>query len=130
MEATLIISILIVAIQAGTSLVYATVGEIFAERSGILNLGVEGMMIMGAVIALGPLAWGDEIGPARVVAGTVRKIKLSAPPCVTRPRDRQRCCQPRSSCRHRMLPSGSRNQAARSEPSTQTCSTVLKPGRS
>ena len=51
MEATLIISILIVAIQAGTSLVYATVGEIFAERSGILNLGVEGMMIMGAVTA-------------------------------------------------------------------------------
>ena len=51
MDAVLIISILTVAIQAGTSLVYATIGEIFAERSGILNLGVEGMMIMGAVMA-------------------------------------------------------------------------------
>ena len=51
MDAVLIISILTVAIQAGTSLVYATIGEIFAERSGILNLGVEGMMIMGAVSA-------------------------------------------------------------------------------
>ena len=51
MDAVLIISILTVAIQAGTSLVYATIGEIFAERSGILNLGVEGMMIMGAVCA-------------------------------------------------------------------------------
>jgi general nucleoside transport system permease protein len=44
-------SILAIAIVAGTSLVFATIGEIFAERSGILNLGVEGMMIMGAVTA-------------------------------------------------------------------------------
>jgi len=51
MDVALLISILIVAIQAGTSLVYATVGEIFTERSGILNLGVEGIMIMGAVTA-------------------------------------------------------------------------------
>jgi simple sugar transport system permease protein len=51
MEPALLISILAVAIQAGTSLVYATIGEIFTERSGILNLGVEGMMIMGAVTA-------------------------------------------------------------------------------
>jgi simple sugar transport system permease protein len=51
MDIALIVSILAVAIQAGTSLVYATVGEIFTERSGILNLGVEGIMIMGAVTA-------------------------------------------------------------------------------
>lgn len=51
MDLALLISILAVAIQAGVSLVYATVGEIFTERSGILNLGVEGMMIMGAVTA-------------------------------------------------------------------------------
>ncbi|MEA3335234.1 MAG: ABC transporter permease [Chloroflexota bacterium] len=50
MDAVFLVSFLVVAIQAGTSLVYASIGEIFAERSGILNLGVEGMMIMGAVI--------------------------------------------------------------------------------
>ncbi|HAJ05757.1 MAG TPA: ABC transporter permease [Chloroflexi bacterium] len=42
-------SVLSIAMAAGTSLVYAAVGEIFAEKSGVLNLGVEGMMIMGAV---------------------------------------------------------------------------------
>ena len=44
-------SILAVTVRAGTSLVYAAVGEIYTERAGILNLGVEGMMIMGAVSA-------------------------------------------------------------------------------
>ena len=43
--------VLVIAIFAGTSLIYATIGEIFTERSGILNLGVEGIMIMGAVSA-------------------------------------------------------------------------------
>ncbi len=37
------------AIPAGTPLLYGTLGEVYAERSGVLNLGVEGMMIMGAV---------------------------------------------------------------------------------
>ncbi len=40
-----------ITIAAGTSLVYATIGEIYTERSGILNLGIEGMMLMGAVTA-------------------------------------------------------------------------------
>ena len=47
----LLSSILAVTVRAGTSLVYAAVGEIYTERAGILNLGVEGMMIMGAVSA-------------------------------------------------------------------------------
>ena len=36
-------------VASGTILLFAAVGEIFAERSGVLNLGVEGMMFMGAV---------------------------------------------------------------------------------
>jgi len=32
----------------GTPLLLGMLGEIYAERSGVLNLGVEGMMIMGA----------------------------------------------------------------------------------
>jgi len=49
MSLDLISSILAIAVFAGTSLTYATIGEAITERSGILNLGVEGMMIMGAV---------------------------------------------------------------------------------
>lgn len=41
------------AIPAGTPLLLGTLGEIYAERSGVLNLGVEGMMIMGAVTGFG-----------------------------------------------------------------------------
>ncbi len=38
-------------VATGTVLLYATVGEIYAERSGVLNLGVEGMMLVGAMTA-------------------------------------------------------------------------------
>jgi ABC-type uncharacterized transport system permease subunit len=38
-------------VASGTVLLFATVGEIFTERSGILNLGVEGMMLIGAMSA-------------------------------------------------------------------------------
>ena len=45
-----LISFLTAAIVAGTPLLFATIGEIITERSGNLNLGVEGMMLMGAVM--------------------------------------------------------------------------------
>lgn len=37
------------AVQAGTPLLFATLGEILTEKSGNLNLGVEGLMLIGAV---------------------------------------------------------------------------------
>lgn len=42
-------AILLTIITAATPLVIASIGELVTERSGVLNLGVEGMMIMGAV---------------------------------------------------------------------------------
>ncbi len=46
MDLTLVLA---AGVASGTILLFAAVGEIFAERSGVLNLGVEGMMLMGAV---------------------------------------------------------------------------------
>ena len=45
------ITILQAGVASGTVLLFATIGELFAERSGVLNLGVEGMMLIGAMSA-------------------------------------------------------------------------------
>ena len=45
-----LVVVLAAAVVYGTPLVYAALGELLAERSGVLNLGVEGMMLVGAVM--------------------------------------------------------------------------------
>jgi len=54
-------SILTITIRAGTSLTIATIGEILTERSGILNLGVEGIMLMGAISAFAAVFYSHSI---------------------------------------------------------------------
>jgi len=49
MNDLLIVSILAAAIRSGTPVLFATMGEIFTEKSGNLNLGLEGMILTGAV---------------------------------------------------------------------------------
>ena len=46
-----VIPALLTIITASTPLVFAAIGEIVVEKSGVLNLGVEGMMIVCAVVA-------------------------------------------------------------------------------
>jgi len=44
MSPELVIALLAAAVQAGTPILYATLGEMLSEKSGVLNLGVEGVM--------------------------------------------------------------------------------------
>ena len=45
----ILIPTLLTIITAATPLLYAAIGEMVTEKSGVLNLGVEGMMLLGAV---------------------------------------------------------------------------------
>ena len=45
--------LILTVLMTSVPLVYAAIGELVVERSGVLNLGVEGMMLMGAVAAFG-----------------------------------------------------------------------------
>ncbi|HQX14998.1 MAG TPA: ABC transporter permease [Anaerolineales bacterium] len=72
------IVILQAGVASGTVLLFATLGEVLAERSGVLNLGVEGMMLIGAMTAFSvTIATGNPwIGvlAAMVVAGLLSQI--------------------------------------------------------
>jgi general nucleoside transport system permease protein len=50
MNNSLLVVVIASGITYGTPLLYAALGELLAERSGVLNLGVEGMMLVGAVM--------------------------------------------------------------------------------
>jgi len=50
MDLDLIVNIFYAMIKTGTPLLIVALGELVCEKSGILNLGQEGMMLMGAVI--------------------------------------------------------------------------------
>lgn len=69
--------VLVDAIRAGTPLLYATLGEIITEKVGNTNLGVEGMMLMGAVMGFGlGLSSGNPVFGilAGIIAGAAGSI--------------------------------------------------------
>jgi simple sugar transport system permease protein len=67
----LVSSILAITLRAGTSLVYATIGEILTERAGILNLGLEGIMMMGALSGFATAYYTGSLAIALLVAAAV-----------------------------------------------------------
>lgn len=72
------VAIIVSLIAAATPLLLAATGELVTERSGVLNLGVEGMMLMGAVsgvaVALTTESWLLGIIGAAVVGALIALI--------------------------------------------------------
>jgi general nucleoside transport system permease protein len=68
--------ILVTVISAATPLLFAALGELVVEKSGVLNLGVEGMMLAGAVSAFATaIATGS--GALGVVTGALAGAALA-----------------------------------------------------
>lgn len=76
MENVLITSILAAAIVSGTPLILAAMGELVTEKAGVLNLGAEGMMAVGAVTAFAVVFSGG--GPALGVLAAMAAAALMA----------------------------------------------------
>ncbi len=77
----LIEAIILSVLAASTPLLLAATGELVTERSGVLNLGVEGMMIMGAACGFGGalLTGSTTIGAlCGIVAGTLMSLIFAA----------------------------------------------------
>ena len=67
----LIVSIISTAILYAVSVLYAAVGEIFTQKAGVMNLGLEGIMLMGAVSGYLVAVHKQNLGLAMVVVITV-----------------------------------------------------------
>ena len=68
------------AVRLSVPLVFLSVGELFAERSGVVNIGLEGMMLFGAFAAVaGTFAWGNPwLGVvAAILAGALFALILA-----------------------------------------------------
>ncbi|QDG77644.1 ABC transporter permease [Labrenzia sp. PHM005] len=70
-------AVLLTVITAATPLLIAALGELVVERSGVLNLGVEGMMIMGAVIGFA-VANQTGSGAMGVIGAVIAGMAMSA----------------------------------------------------
>ncbi|WP_425288213.1 ABC transporter permease [Pseudoflavonifractor phocaeensis] len=73
-----LIPLLTAAVLNGTPLLYGTVGEILTEKSGNLNLGVEGMMYMGGAFGLGAAFYYEKLAGAATSGPVAVAVALAA----------------------------------------------------
>jgi len=69
---------LVAAVEMGTPLLFATLGGVISERAGVINLGMEGLLLVGALVAfvtmLGTQSYLAALGAAVVAAGVVTMV--------------------------------------------------------
>jgi len=73
----LIVPLLAGTVAAATPLVFAALGELLTEKSGVLNLGVEGMMLMGAIAAFAAATTSGHLGLG-VLCGALAGAAMAA----------------------------------------------------
>ncbi len=73
-----IIALLVAAITYSTPLLFGTLGEILTEKSGNLNLGVEGIMFMGGAVGLGGVFYYEKLASSPNIFLAVAIALLSA----------------------------------------------------
>src|SRR2546427_1206400 len=66
-----ILGVLVRGMALGTPLLWGALGEIYAERAGVVNLGVEGMMILGAFFAFAAAQVTGHPGLGLLVAAVI-----------------------------------------------------------
>ncbi len=67
-QVTMVVSLLSAMIRISTPVLFAALGELVAERAGVMNLGVEGMMLTGAFVGFIVLDKTDFLIPAILAA--------------------------------------------------------------
>ena len=75
---TFLLNLITAAVLYGTPLLYGTSGELLTEKSGNLNLGVEGMMFMGGALGLGAAFYYEKLAGAAVSAPLAVVIAIAA----------------------------------------------------
>ncbi len=74
MNNSTVVQFIVIAIAAGTPLVFGSVGEILCEKAGVMNLGIEGMMLLGGVVA-----YAAAVSTREPVSGSPRRAPPRAP---------------------------------------------------
>ena len=74
-QGAFLIGLLAATLRVATPLLFATVGEVITERSGVLNLGIEGIMFLGAFVGFAVAYHANAIGlPAYLWLGLAGAI--------------------------------------------------------
>ena len=77
LSASFVVGVLAAGVRLAVPILLATLGEIVTERAGVLNLGLEGIMLAGALAGFMATGWAEHALPA-TTAGVAPWLGLGA----------------------------------------------------